>query len=87
MDGGRPRTIQAGGYRRRQNGDRQPRRWAALLRTAYGLALRFWIRSSTTPGSARVEVSPRLPNSLSAILRRMRRMIFPERVFGRPGAN
>ena len=43
------------------------------------------MRSSTTAGSARVEVSPRLPNSSSAILRRMRRMILPERVFGRPG--
>ena len=60
---------------------------ARAARPAYGLALRFSIRSSTTLGSARVEVSPRLPNSLSAILRRMRRMIFPDRVFGRPGAN
>ena len=39
------------------------------------------------PGSARVEVSPRLPKSFSAILRRMRRMILPERVLGRPGAH
>jgi ATP-dependent DNA helicase PIF1 len=42
-------------------------------------------RSSTTAGSASVEVSPRLPGSSSAILRRMRRMILPERVLGRPG--
>src|SRR6476469_5515941 len=50
----------------------------------------FWrclTRSSTTAGSASVEVSPRLPGSSSAILRRMRRMILPERVFGSPGAN
>src|SRR3954451_2259847 len=56
-------------------------------RPAYWLALRLSMRSSTTLGSARVEVSPRLPNSFSAILRRMRRMILPERVLGRPGAN
>src|SRR5947199_76777 len=48
---------------------------------------RLLIRSSTTAGSANVEVSPSAPTSSSAILRRMRRMIFPERVFGRPGAN
>src|SRR6202035_5125358 len=51
------------------------------------LFCRFLTRSSTTAGSASVEVSPRLPGSSSAILRRMRRMILPERVFGRPGAN
>src|SRR5580692_4204090 len=58
---------------------------------AYALSLllfcRLLTRSSTTAGSAKVEVSPRLPYSSSAILRRMRRMIFPERVFGRLGAN
>jgi len=43
--------------------------------------------SSTTPGSASVDVSPSAPNSPSAILRRMRRMILPERVYGSPGAN
>src|SRR5689334_4370253 len=48
---------------------------------------RFLIRSSTTAGSASVEVSPSAPTSSSAILRRIRRMIFPERVLGRPGAN
>jgi hypothetical protein len=32
-------------------------------------------------------VSPRFAKSFSAILRKMRRMIFPERVFGKPGAN
>ena len=32
-------------------------------------------------------VSPRLPYSSSAILRRIRRMILPERVFGRLGEN
>ena len=44
------------------------------------------ISTSTTLGSASVEVSPRLLTSPSAILRRMRRMILPLRVFGRPGA-
>ena len=48
---------------------------------------RFFTRSSTTAGSARVVVSPRLPMSPSATLRRMRRMILPERVLGRPGAH
>src|SRR5690606_6624736 len=43
---------------------------------------RFMTRSSTTPGSASVLVSPRLEMSFSAILRRMRRMILPLRVFG-----
>src|SRR5207302_718792 len=39
--------------------------------------VRFFTRSSTTAGSASVEVSPRLLKSFSAILRRMRRMILP----------
>ena len=43
-------------------------------------------RFSTTDGSARVEVSPISSVSLVAILRRMRRIILPERVFGRFGA-
>jgi len=43
------------------------------------LVLACATRSSTTAGSASVEVSPRLPGSSSAILRRMRRMILPER--------
>ena len=63
---------------------------AAALLGAPSSALLFWrlfTRSSTTAGSASVEVSPRLPDSSSAILRRMRRMILPERVFGRPGAH
>src|SRR6185437_12381846 len=47
----------------------------------------FRTKSSTTEGSARVEMSPRLDMSPSAILRRMRRMILPERVLGKPGAN
>src|SRR5579871_6718249 len=54
------------------------------------VARRFWrflTRSSTTAGSASVEVSPSEPGSSSAILRRIRRMILPERVLGRPGAN
>jgi len=48
---------------------------------------RLATRFSTTEGSASVLVSPRLSNSFSAILRRMRRMILPERVLGRPGAH
>src|SRR5436190_13512323 len=43
--------------------------------------------SSTTAGSSRVVVSPRLPISPSATFRRMRRMIFPLRVLGRPLTN
>ena len=37
---------------------------------------------STTPGSARVEVSPSESSSRAAIFRSTRRMILPERVFG-----
>src|SRR5215212_1667967 len=51
------------------------------------LFCRLFTRSSTTAGSASVLVSPKLPNSSSAILRRMRRMILPERVLGSDGAN
>ena len=46
---------------------------------------RCWNRSSITLSSARVDVSPR-SWSPRAILRRIRRMIFPERVFGKAGA-
>jgi pyruvate/2-oxoglutarate dehydrogenase complex dihydrolipoamide dehydrogenase (E3) component len=49
--------------------------------------MRFSTRSVTTAGSARVDVSPSWSASLAAILRRMRRMILPERVLGRPGAH
>ena len=42
---------------------------------------------STTPGSASVEVSPKSWTSPSAILRKMRRMILPDRVFGSPSVN
>ena len=45
------------------------------------------IIESTTPGSNNVDVSPKLPNSPSATLRRMRRMILPERVLGKPETN
>jgi hypothetical protein len=48
---------------------------------------RLEIKSSTTDGSASVEVSPMLSISLSAILRNIRRIILPERVFGSPGAH
>ena len=39
------------------------------------------------PESASVEVSPRFDTSPSAILRKIRRMIFPDRVLGNAGAN
>lgn len=45
------------------------------------------MRVSTTDGSAKVEVSPILSVSPSAIFLRILRMIFPERVFGRAGVN
>ena len=48
-----------------------------IVGLSIGTLERFFTRSSTTPGSASVEVSPRLPMSFSAILRRMRRMILP----------
>src|SRR5690606_17420392 len=64
-----------------------PSEWRAAPGRDRQRFCRFSTRSVTTPGSARVEVSPRAPNSFSAILRRMRRMILPERVLGRPGAN
>ena len=38
----------------------------------------------TTPGSARVDVSPSSLSFLTAILRRMRLMILPDLVFGSP---
>jgi len=41
---------------------------------------------STTPGSASVVISPSASNSSAAIFLKMRRMIFPDRVFGSPGA-
>src|SRR5579883_1086269 len=47
----------------------------------------FSIKSVTTLGSASVEVSPRAEYWFSAILRKIRRMILPDRVLGRPGAN
>src|SRR3546814_4977811 len=43
------------------------------------------ISPSTRLGSASVDVSPSDPKSFSAILRKIRRMILPERVLGRPG--
>ena len=49
---------------------------------------RFWrpsISPSTNDGSASVDVSPSEPKSFSAILRKMRRMILPERVLGSAG--
>ena len=45
------------------------------------------IMSSAIVGSSSVEVSPRLAVSPSAILRKMRRIILPERVLGKPRTN
>ena len=42
---------------------------------------------STTIGSARVLTSPSSSDSLAAILRRIRRMILPDRVHGKPSVN
>src|SRR6267154_1623307 len=75
--------------RARADGVRQDLR-ARAARKTYACAFLFCrlsTRSSTTAGSAKVEVSPRLPNSSSAILRRILRMILPERVFGSDGEN
>ena len=76
---------------------RGPRGRAAAARARRGHARRglkphlrpvlcSWIRRSTTSGSASVVRSPRPSYSDDAILRRMRRMILPLRVFGRPDA-
>ena len=46
----------------------------------------FAIRLSTTVGSAKVETSPIWSVSPVAILRKILRIIFPERVLGRAGA-
>ena len=46
---------------------------------------RCWINKSITDSSARVLVSPRL-ESPTAIFFKIRRMILPDLVFGRPGA-
>ena len=44
------------------------------------------INSSTTAGSFNVDISPKLLVSGSTILRKIRRIIFPLRVFGKFGA-
>ena len=77
----RPRRLLADRRRQRRHGRERHRR------ARPDLLCRLLTRSSTTAGSASVEVSPRLAKSSSAILRRMRRMILPERVLGRPGEN
>ena len=54
--------------------------------------LRYYSRISSAPsitdlttlGSSKVEMSPKLVVSPDAILRKIRRMIFPERVLGNP---
>lgn len=43
--------------------------------------------SSTISGFKSVDVSPKFEKSPSAILRKMRLMIFPERVLGNPDTN
>src|ERR1700756_1877730 len=68
LGGGRRRIIQAGGLSPPLKRRPPTLLIAVQLPSGYELALRFSIRLSTTLGSARVEVSPRLPNSLSAIL-------------------
>ena len=45
---------------------------------------RISMMAGTTLGSARVDTSPSSLSALTAILRRMRRMILPLRVLGRP---
>ena len=45
----------------------------------------FLTMSSTTEGSASVDTSPNSSCWLEPIFLKMRRMIFPERVLGRPG--
>lgn len=60
-------------------GERAPPKFQLLMRSD--------IKSLTTPGSANVETSPRLSKSLHAILRKIRRIILPERVFGNAGAH
>ena len=57
--------------------------WRAPRKTFIHL---FAIRLSTTVGSAKVETSPIWSVSPVAILRKILRIIFPERVLGRAGA-
>ena len=45
----------------------------------------FFTISSTTEGSESVEMSPNWSDWFDAIFLRMRRMIFPDRVLGKPG--
>ncbi len=54
---------------------------------AFRHVARFSTNSVTTAGSASVDISPRLSVSFAAILRRIRRMILPLRVFGSAGAH
>ena len=58
--------------------------------------IKYWTRiyynlpfliSSTISGFNNVEISPKLEKSPSAIFLKMRRIIFPERVFGNPETN
>ena len=45
------------------------------------------VSTSTIDGSARVEMSPNWSLSLSQIFLKIRLIIFPDLVFGRPGTN
>jgi hypothetical protein len=74
--------------------DRSPRscreeetRAEKAIRRSCGSADSSRDRRPRSGRSASVVVSPRLLKSSPAILRRMRRMILPERVFGRPDEN
>jgi len=71
-------------------------RRSGLTPIAYGRQAAFWptmvyclssIKLCTMEGSAKVEVSPNELKSRSAILRRIRRIILPDRVLGSAGAN
>ena len=75
---GRARTARTGS---------RPAPRSGRSRTDAQRFMRLSTRSSTTAGSASVEVSPSWSCSLAAIFRRIRRMILPERVLGRPGAH
>src|SRR5690606_41159415 len=90
-DGGFVAPPPAGGGRVREGGGRcglmpspRPSPTGRGRKDYEGIAMDCFSSSSfsTTPGSASVEVSPRLLVSPAAILRKIRRIILPERVFG-----
>lgn len=61
-------------------------RFSPLIHLADGF-LWFAIKASTTEGSASVDVSPRFSKSFAAIFLRIRRMTFPDLVFGKASAH